>query len=275
MIKKLFTICLIGVFVLLPTFAAETDSFAPIGSEPKAILSNESSTTDRPLPTISFYDSITPIPTVNPNTFSIESRLIYDDTSIGEVYLDKNINKPTLVLPSNMFHSPITDNQSSNAITGRSVFNQNTYVRESSRSVSAIKGSAVEHSGKFSFGTSYSRELDKAQMEDSTNLFTTYDAGRFSLKSQYLTTSKQDLGTYSSCFKLSPELKLTDQFRIRSGFTSYTNIPLKKGEVVLVYSPSIIKYLDSLNFEFGVAQRYNTQTGITGSEIKFSTGFRL
>ncbi len=275
MIKKLITTCLISLFTLPAVFSAEADRFTPIGNEPEAVLSRDSSTTDRPLPSISFYDSITPTPTDDPNTFSIESSLIYDDTPIGEVYLDKNINKPTLILPTNMFHSPINTNQSSNAITGRSVFTQNAYVREASRSVASIKGSAVEQAGKFSFGAGYSRGLDKAQMEDCTNLFTTYDAGRFALKSQYLTTSKQNLGTYSNCFKLSPEVKLTDQFKIRSGFTSYTNIPLKKGEVVLVYSPSLIKRLEALNFELGVAQRYNTQTGVTGSEIKFSTGFRL
>ena len=274
MIKKLLTICLISIFTLPAAIAAESDRFTPIGNPPETSLEKESSTQDRPLPALSFYE-ITPTPTDDPNTFSIESGLFYDDTPINEVYLDKNVKRPTLILPSNMFNSPISVNQASNAITGRSVFNQNAYIREASRSVASIKGSAVEQSGKFSFGAGYSRGLDKAQMEDSTNLFTTYDAGRFAIKSQYLTTSKQNLGTYSNCFKLSPEVKLTDQFRIRSGFTSYTNIPLKKGEVVLVYTPSLIKRLEALNFELGVAQRYNTQTGVTGSEIKFSTGFRL
>lgn len=273
--KKFLTACIISLFTLPVVSGAEADRFTPIGNEPEAVLSRESSTIDRPLPSISFYDSITPAPTEDPDTYSIESGLIYDDTPIGEVYLDKNINKPTLVLPTNMFHSPISDNQSSNAITGRSVFTQNAYVREPSRSVASIKGTAVEQAGKFSFGAGYSRGLDKAQMEDSTNLFTTYDAGRFALKSQYLSTSKQNLGTYSNCFKFSPELKLTDQFRIRSGFTSYTNIPLKKGEVVLVYSPFLNKNIEALNFELGVAQRYNTHTGVTGSELKFSTGFKF
>ena len=261
--------------MLSPTYAAEQELFSPIGNEPEATLSKDSTTSDRNLPSLVFFDTITPTPTDDPNTFSIESSLIYDDIPIDEVYLDKNINKPTLVLPSNMFHSPITvDNKSSNANTGRSVFNQ-AYIRESSRSVAPISGIASEHTGNFTFGTGYSRGLDKAQMEDSTSLFTTYDAGRFSVKSQYLSTSKQNLGTYSNCFKVSPEIKLNDQFKLRSGFTSYTTIPLKKGEVVLVYSPSMIKRLEALNFEFGVAQRYNTQTGVTGSEVKFSTGFRF
>ncbi len=274
MIKKLLTICLISIFTLPQAFAAESDRFTPIGSAPEAVLEKESSTQDRPLPALSFYE-ITPSPTEDPNTYSIESGLFYDATPINEVYLDENVKRPTLILPSNMFNSPISVNQASNAITGRSVFNQTAYIREPSRSVTAIKGSAIEQAGRFSFGAGYSRGLDKAQMEDSTNLFTTYDAGRFAIKSQYLATSKQNLGTYSNSFKISPEVKLTDQFKIRSGFTSYTNIPLKKGEVVLVYTPTLIKRLEALNFELGVAQRYNTQTGVTGSEIKFSTGFRL
>ncbi len=274
MVKKILLLCLITLFTL-PVLSAEPDTFVPVGAAPEAVLSSESSLTSRPLPSINFYDSITPSPTSDPNTYSIESGLIYDDTPVSEVYLDKNISKPVVVLPSNMFNSPIVINKSSNAITGRSVFNQRAYVREPSRTVSSIKGTAIEQKGNFSFGAGYNRGLDKAQMEDSANLFTTYEAGRLALKSQYLTTNKQNLGTYSNCFKLSPEYKFTDQFKIRSGFTSYTNIPLKKGEVVLVYSPSLIKRIEGLNFEFGVAQRYNTQTGVTGSEIKFSTGFKL
>ena len=261
--------------MLSPAYAADQEPFSPIGNEPEATLSKNSTTSDRSLPSLVFFDSVTPTPTDDPNTFSIESSLIYDDIPIGEVYLDKNINKPTLVLPSNLFNSPVTiNNKSSNAVTGRSVFNQ-AYVREASRSVAPISGIASEQTGNFTFGTGYSRGLDKAQMEDSTSLFTTYDTGKFSVKSLYLATSKQNLGTYANCFKISPEIKLNDQFKLRSGFSSYTTIPLKKGEVVLVYSPSMIKRLEALNFEVGVAQRYNTQTGVTGSELKFSTGFRF
>ncbi len=271
MIKKLVVLCLIGLFAL-PTFASEDDEFLPFGLTPQATLSKESSE-QRALPVLDFYDGLI----VPSETHFIESSLIYDDLPVTEVYLDENVAKPVITLPSNLFNSPIAENQNSNAITNRSVFAKNIYLGEASRSVSGLKGYSYETAGDFfTFGAGYNRGLDKAQMEDNTSVFTRFDnGGKFALNSQYIASSKQHLGTQYNSFKISPEVRLSDQFKIRTGFQSYTNVPLKKGEVVLVYSPSIKKYLDSLSFEVGVSQRYNTSTGVRGSEVRFSTGFRL
>ena len=275
MIKKLVVLAILTFFAL-PIKAEESDlEFVPMGATPSVSLSKNSSEA-RPLPMLTFFDVITPIDVDDSSSsFNIKSNLFYDDTPVNEVYLDDDVKRPCIVLPTNLFNSPIVTNQNSNAITGRSVFARNVYVGESSRSVAGIKGYSTETTGNFSFGAGYSRGLDKAQMEDNASLFTRYDAGRFALNSQYTASSKQHLGTQANSFKLSPEVKINDQFKIRTGFQSYTNIPLKKGEVVLVYSPSVRKYLESLNFELGVAQRYNTATGIRGSEVRFSTGFKL
>ena len=274
MIKKLVAIVfLIGL--LTSSVVAEEDSlFVPMGFEPSVSLSKESSEY-RPLPSLTFFDVLTPIATENADTYSIQSSLFYDDTPIEVVYLDENVNKPSLVLPTNLFNSPVMDNQVSNAITGRSVFAKNIYLRDAAKSVHSLNANAVETAGNFSFGAKYNQALDKAQMEDNASFFTRYDLGKFAINSQYTASSKQYLGTSANSFKIAPEVKLNEQFKIRTGFQSYTNIPLKKGEIVLVYSPSVKKYLDSLNFEFGVAQRYNTSTGMTGSEVRFSTGFKL
>ena len=271
MIKRLVVLGLIGLFGL-PTFAnVGDDEFLPFGLAPEPVLSNVSSE-DRVLPSLDFYDGVI-IPS---ETHFIETGLMYDDMPVTEVCLDDNVARPTVILPSNLFNSPIVQNQNSNAITTRSVFANKLYLREASRSVAGINGASYESIGDFTFGAGYSSGLDKAQMEDNTNIFTRYDnGGRFALNSQYIASSKQHLGTQYNSVKISPEVRLNEQFRIRTGFQSYTNIPMKKGEVVLVYSPSIKKHLDSLNFEVGVSQRYNTETGFRGSELKFSTGFKL
>lgn len=274
MMKKLVVTILMSLLAL-PLYAEESDNFMPIGFEPSISLSKES-TEVRPLPTLNFYDALIPVAGIDGQTYSIQSGLILDDTPINVVYLDENIDKPSLVLPTNLFHSPVINNQNSNAITARSVFApKNVYISEASKTAQKINGYAYESTGNFSFGAGYNRGLDKAQMEDNTSLFTRYEGEYFAINSQYIASSKQNLGTQANSFKISPEVKLNNQFKIRTGFQSYTNLPLKKGEVVLVYSPSVKKYLDSLSFELGVARRYNTQTGISGSEIRFSTGFKL
>ena len=274
MIKKLVAIiCMINL-TILSSFAEDSDLFMPMGFEPEVALSKESSET-RPLPTLTFFDTVTPVATDSPETYRIQSNLFYDAIPIETVYLGEDVNKPTLVLPTNLFNSPVINNQNSNAITGRSVFAKNMYIREASKSAHSVNAYATESTGNFTFGAGYNRGLDKAQMEDNASFFTRYDMGKFAINSQYTASSKQYLGTQANSFKISPEVKLNDQFKIRTGFQSYTNIPLKKGEVVLVYSPSIKKHLEALNFEFGVAHRYNTSTGFNGSEIKFYTGFKL
>lgn len=274
MMKKLVVTILMSL-VALPSLALESDEFMPIGFEPSVSLSKES-TEARALPALNFYDVVTPVAGFNDGTYSIQSSLIFDDIPINPVYLDENINKPVLVLPTNLFNSPTISNHDSNAITGRSVFAPRAvYVGEASRTAQKINGYAYESAGNFTFGAGYNRGLDKAQMEDNTSLFTRYEGEYFAINSQYIASSKQNLGTQANSFKISPEVKLNNQFKIRTGFQSYTNLPLKKGEVVLVYSPSVKKYLESLSFELGVAKRYNTETGIGGSEIRFSTGFRL
>lgn len=273
MIKKLLVIGLIFFTTLTAQANVEEGDFLPFGTEPIVTLEKQSSET-RELPSLDFYDGIIPI--ITNDTVSIESSLMYDDFPIREVFLDDSIIRPTIVLPTNLFNSPTVANQDSKAISGRSVFsNKTALIREGSRTVAGINGSATETTGAFSFGAGYNRGLDKAQVEDNASLFTRYDSGRFALNSQYLASSKQSLGTQYNSIKISPEVKLSDQFKVRTGFQSYTNIPLKKGEVVLVYSPSVRKYLDSLNFEVGIAHRYNSVTGFRGSELKFSTGFRF
>lgn len=271
MIKRLVVLTLIGLFAL-PSFANEGyDEFLPFGGEPTVSLSKESSE-DRVLPSLDFYDGML----VPSETHFIETGLMYDDLPVSEVCLGENVARPVIVLPSNLFNSPIVENQNSNSITNRSVFSKNVYIGEASRSVAGVKGYSYETAGDFTFGAGYNRGLDKAQMEDNASVFTRYDAGgKFALNSQYIASSKQHLGTQYNSFKISPELKLSDQLRLRTGFQSYTNIPMKKGEVVLVYSPSLRKQLEALSFEVGVSQRYNTETGVRGSELRFSTGFKL
>lgn len=272
MIKRLAVLILIGIFGL-PSLASNVgeDEFLPFGIAPETTLSKES-TEKRILPALDFYDGIL-IPS---ETHFIETGLMYDDMPISEVCLGDNVVRPTVVLPSNLFNSPIIENQNSNAITNRSVFAKNVYIGEASRSVAGLNGYSYESAGDFTFGAGYNRGLDKAQMEDNASVFTRYDnGGRFALNSQYIASSKQNLGTQYNSIKISPEVRLNEQFKVRTGFQSFTNIPMKKGEVVLVYSPAIKNHLDSLNFEVGVSQRYNTETGFRGSELKFSTGFRL
>lgn len=272
MIKRLVVLILIGMLGL-PSFALDAgeDEFLPFGVGPEPTLSKES-TEQRILPALDFYDGII-IPS---ETHFIETGLMYDDLPVSEVCLGDNVVRPTVILPSNLFNSPIIENQNSNAITSRSVFAKNIYLGEASRSVAGFNGYSYESAGDFTFGAGYNRGLDKAQMEDNASVFTRYDnGGRFALNSQYIASSKQHLGTQANSFKISPEVKLNEQFKIRTGFQSFTNIPMKKGEVVLVYSPALRKHLEALSFEVGVSQRYNTETGFRGSELKFSTGFRL
>ena len=210
-------------------------------------------------------------------TYKLNGQIQYDDNPIETIYLDENIEKPSVNIPKRSLIIPINIlNITSNSNTTRSALAKAMVQQNALNDILPLSGSvAANAGGGFSYGQTWGQELSYSQMEDTTSFFLRYDAPKyFSMTTAIKQSANQDIGTQYNTLRLVPELHITDKLTLKNSFSSYMNLPKNKNEVTLVYTPSLKKYADSLKFELGVAQSYY-QSGKRSSSISFSTGFRL
>lgn len=143
-----------------------------------------------------------------------------------------------------------------------------------------ISGNAVKNvykTGGLSFGTTYDSSVDKISMlENSAKLFTRYETKRFALSSAYEKTMNTTIGTYSDAFYLSPEFKLNNYFSIKEVLSADITKNRKSSELVFSVAPyGNSGANDRLRFEVGAKQTIDQNNALYGTQLNFSTKFKL
>lgn len=143
-----------------------------------------------------------------------------------------------------------------------------------------IAGSAVRNvykTGGLSFGTTYDSSVDKISMlENSAKLFTRYESKRFALSSAYEKTMNTTIGTYSDAFYLAPEFKLNNYFSIKEVLSADITKNRKSSELVFSVAPyGNNNANDRLRFEVGAKQTIDQNNSLYGTQLNFSTKFKL
>lgn len=205
----------------------------------------------------------------------INGRAEYYDVEEEIIYLDDNVERPQVVIPKRKMRiqSEKTDkakNFYSEKETGR--YNPKDHAIGG---INSSSGTAFGKKDNVTYGTTWDEKLSYSQLESSTGIFVRYDfQNRFSFDTALKRMASHDIGTQYGTVKFAPEWRITEQLTVKNGFTNYINSPKNKYEFTLAYSPALKKYAESLKFELGVAQSYNTG-GRQSSSVSFSTGFKL
>ena len=209
-------------------------------------------------------------------TYKLQGQVEFDDNPVETIYLDDDIDKPQVNIPQRTLTLPIQVlNITSNANTPRSALARAMVNRRNLGDILPLSGSVSEHNGGFSYGTTWGEELSYSQMEATTSMFVRYDfAKRFSFDTSIRQSAGTDIGTQYNTLRITPEWHITDKLTLKDSFTNYINGQKNKNELIIVYSPALKKYAESLKFELGLAQSYYA-TGRQSSAFRFSTGFKL
>ena len=208
--------------------------------------------------------------------YKLQGQVEYDDNPVETIYLDENIEKPQVNIPQKTLTLPTgVLNITSNANTARSALARAMINRNSLGDILPLNGSAIAQSGGLSYGTTWGEELSYSQMESTASMFVKYDfARRFTLGTAFRQSANRDLDNQYGTFRITPEWHITDKLTIKDSFTNYINGTKNKNELIIVYTPALKKYADSLKFQLGVAQSFYAN-GNQSSGINFSTGFKL
>ena len=136
-------------------------------------------------------------------------------------------------------------------------------------------GELTYQSGKFSYGTTFGTEIDTAQLEYRTKLFTRYDTKRFGImtaigKDAYTSSGRQLNSVY-----IVPEIKLGKGFTLVDAFKANPEEDRFRNEVILQYSPKIKNTRENLSLEAGVSQTSYYTSGEQYYQFSVSTKFKL
>lgn len=135
---------------------------------------------------------------------------------------------------------------------------------------------SVVQAGDFKFGTAYGQEVDNISMlENSTSLFTKYEREKFSIGSKYEKTMNTTIGTFSDVLSFEPEYKLNNYISIKEVLKANFSKNRKSSELVLSISPYGRHKGDRLRLEFGARYTVNQDNSFYGTQLNFSTKFKL
>lgn len=222
--------------------------------------------------------NLTPVPAEEQvkETYKLNGQVEYDDNPVEVIYLDENIDKPRVNIPQRSLTLPVgVLNITSNTNTARSALARAMVNRNSLGDILPLSGSVSEQAHGITYGTTWGEELSYAQLEATTSMFVRYDSKKyFSFDTSVRQSANRDLDNQYSTIRFTPEWHITDRLTLKDSYTDYVNIPKNKNELILVYSPALKKYAESLKFELGLAQSYYTN-GKQSSAVRFSTGFKL
>ncbi len=130
--------------------------------------------------------------------------------------------------------------------------------------------------GNFSLGTSYGQEVDNISMlENSTSMFSKYQRNKFSLSSKFEKTLNTTIGTYSDSFSFAPEYRFNDFVAIKEVLSSNISKNRKSGELIFSLSPMGFSNGDRLRLEIGAKHTVNQDNSLYGTQLNFSTKFKL
>lgn len=209
-------------------------------------------------------------------TYKLNGQIEYDDNPVETIYLDENIEKPQVNIPQRTLTLPVKIlDIKTNTNTPRSALARAAITRNNLKDILPLSGSVSEQFRGITYGTLWGEELSLSQMESSTGVFVRYDSPKyFSLDTTFKQSATQDIGSQYGTVRITPEWHITDKLTLKDSFTNYVNAPKNKNEIILVYSPALKKYAESLKFELGLAQSYYAN-GTQSSAVNFTTGFKL
>ncbi len=142
----------------------------------------------------------------------------------------------------------------------------------------APKGKAASISAKgFTLGTSYGQEVDYAEFEQTTGLYTRYDYKNFGLGTTYKRTIGANAAGYIDSIDIAPELRINKMLTLKEILTQNFTYKTYKAEFVLSVNPfAYIKdNSDRLNLELGAGQTFNGKHDLTRTRIRFNTKIKL
>ena len=208
--------------------------------------------------------------------YKLQGQVEYDDNPVETIYLDETIEKPKVNIPQRTLNLPVgVLNITSNTNNSRSALARAMVSRNSLGDILPLSGSVVAQAGGLSYGTTWGEELSYSQLEATNSMFVRYDfARRFSLDTSFRQSAIRDLENQYRSLRITPEWHITDRLTLKDSFTNYVDGTKNKNELIIVYTPSLKKYADSLKFQLGVAQSFYAN-GNQSSGVNFSTGFKL
>lgn len=209
-------------------------------------------------------------------TYKLNGQIEYDDNPVETIYLDEDIEKPQVNIPQRTLTLPVKIlDIKTNTNTPRSALARAAISRNNLKDILPLSGSVSEQFRGITYGTLWGEELSLSQMESSTGVFVRYDSPKyFSLDTTFKQSATQDIGSQYGTVRITPEWHITDKLTLKDSFTNYVNAQKNKNEIILVYSPALKKYAESLKFELGLAQSYYAN-GNQSSAVNFTTGFKL
>ena len=127
----------------------------------------------------------------------------------------------------------------------------------------------------FKFGTTFSTEVDTAQMEYKTKIFGRYDNKYFGIMTALGKDAYTSSGRQMESIYLVPELKLGKGFVLVDAFKANPSFERHRNEIILQYSPKIKNSRDNLSFEAGLGQTTYYKTGDQYYQFSFSTKLKF
>lgn len=142
-------------------------------------------------------------------------------------------------------------------------------------SIAPLSSRNFRTKGGFSAGTMFNQEIDYAELEASTGVFSRYENKYFAISTAYAKTVNSTNNNYNDNFYFSPELKLNQYFTLKEILSADITRNRKKAEVVLSINPFGRKDPDRLRFELGANATYDDTNALLKNQLKFSTQFKL
>ena len=210
-------------------------------------------------------------------TYQINGQVEYDDNLIETIYLEEDVEKPEVNIPQRTLTLPVgTLNITSNTNTLRSALARSMINRGGIENILPLSTSVVATNGGFSYGSRFGEELSYSQVESTAAFFLRYDSKRYySFETAFRQSANRELeDSQWSSVRVIPEWHITEKLTLKNVFTNYVQSQKNKNELMIVYTPKLKKYADSLKFELGIAQSYYAN-GNKSESVSFSTGFKI
>lgn len=143
-------------------------------------------------------------------------------------------------------------------------------------SISPVSKKNYRQFGKFKTGAIYGQEIDYAELEQSTGVFSSYDfTNKLSISTSYLKTVNSTNNDYNDNFYFSPSYKINQYFTIKESLSADISKERQKAAVYLSINPFGDKDKDRLIFEFGASQTHYNDGRPAKNKFSFTTNFKL
>lgn len=128
--------------------------------------------------------------------------------------------------------------------------------------------------GNFTYGTSYTADIDIAEFEYNTKFYAKYDYKMLGFTAAYGKDSYTTSGIQRDFLYFTPEIKLGKGFVLKDTFRASVLGINTKNAISLKYTPKTKKFDDRMDFELSFGQLFY-KNGSSKNVVKFSTTLRL